>query len=28
VIALQPPHYRLVTINGNQLTSKIYEVPL
>jgi 3',5'-cyclic-AMP phosphodiesterase len=28
VIALQPPHYRLVTIDGNQLTSKIFEVPL
>jgi len=28
VIVLQPPHYRLVTIDGNQLSSKIYEVPL
>ncbi len=28
VMVLQPPHYRLVTIDGNQLTSKIYEVPI
>jgi len=28
VMVLQPPHYRLVTIDGTKLTSKIFEVAL
>jgi Icc protein len=28
LITLQPPHFRLVTIDGNLLTSKIIEIPL
>jgi hypothetical protein len=28
LIALEPPHYRFVTIHNDVLTSRIFEVPL